>query len=272
MSDTFSVQGSGTESLGFDFCVRVQDTHAPELPVPAETAEYFTGAPCPLMPALILHGALQEELSGDVCVCLCVCAPCPHTCVCVGCVLMSCIFCENYSRVMSDAVLFFHLTRKPTTGILRVKSQKCGLVFSAQFLCCSLVQIHSPHNHDCTFHPSVSKMLRHVVDTVIRNMLNLEIILQRLQLHLVLTPVLGDPITSGQHENTGGIQCGLSPIRRWTGFANGHIFCMQILFIYTYIKSVTSDARYLMRLWRAHNLNVTKFMQVFPFRIKDYHV
>lgn len=91
MSDTFSVQVSGTESLGFDFSVRVQDTHAPELPVHTETAEYFTGAPCPLMPALILHGALQDELPGDVCVC--VCAPVPaHTCVCVGCVLMSCGF------------------------------------------------------------------------------------------------------------------------------------------------------------------------------------
>lgn len=83
MSDTFSVQGSGTESLGFDFCVRVQDTHAPELPVPAETAEYFTGAPCPLMPALILHGALQEELSGELC--MCVRAQCPHTCMCRMC-------------------------------------------------------------------------------------------------------------------------------------------------------------------------------------------
>lgn len=95
MSDTFSVQVSGTESLGFDFSVRVQDTHAPELPVPAETAEYFTGAPCPLMPALILHGALQDELLGDACVCVlcCVCVPVPaHTCVCVGCVLMSCVF------------------------------------------------------------------------------------------------------------------------------------------------------------------------------------
>lgn len=148
--------------------------------------------------------------------CVCVCARSARTRVCVGCVLMSCIFfCVcNLSRVMSDAVLFFHLTRKPTTGILRVKSKKCGLVFSAQFLCCSLVQFHSPHNNDCTFHPSISKMLRHVVDTVMWNMLNLEIILQKLWLHLVLTPVLGDPITSGQHENTGGIQCVLSPIRR----------------------------------------------------------
>lgn len=70
MSDTFSVQGSGTESLGFDFlCACARHTHAP---LPAETAEYFTGAPWPLMPALILHGARQEELSGDMCVRVCV--------------------------------------------------------------------------------------------------------------------------------------------------------------------------------------------------------
>lgn len=125
MSDTFSVQGSGTESPSFDFCVRVQDTHAPELPLPAETAEYFTGAPCPLMPALILHGALQEELSGDARVCVSACVP-AHTRMCRMC------FNEPYffvkTTVGSCLVLFF-LSPLPKTHNLNFPSQKCGRVF-----------------------------------------------------------------------------------------------------------------------------------------------
>ncbi len=235
MSDTFSVQGSGTESLGFDFCVRVQDTHAPELPLPAETAEYFTGAPCPLMPALILHGALQEELSGDVC-------------VCVGCVLMSHIFLVK-TTVESCLMLFF-LSLLLKTHNRYFQSQKCGCVFL--FSSC-VVHFPSPRNRVCTFHPWCTFHFQ-TVETCSRHSFAKHVEFGDHLTKTVIAPGINICLGWSDHKwEELKYRCDpmcLGPIIRCAGFVNGnriqnksfslHNICMCTVFIYyVYINTHT---------------------------------
>ncbi len=183
------------------------------------------------MPALILHGALQEELSGDVCV------------VCRMCFNEPYFFGENYSWVVSDAVFSFTSPENPQPVFSESKMRVCFLFSSC------VVHFPSPRNRVCTFHPWCTFHFQ-TVETCSRhsfaNTLNLEIILQRLWLHLVLTSVLGDLITSEKKKYRCDPMC-LGPIIRCAGFVNGNriqnksfslhnicVYCVYLLCIYKY--------------------------------------
>ncbi len=153
----YRVQVLNPSALTF---VCVCKTHALEFPLPAETAEYFTGAPCPLMPALILHGALQEEFSGDAraCVCVRVCV-----CVCVRCVLMSLFFVKT---TVESCLMLLFLSLLLKTHNRYFQSQKCRCVFLFSSCVVHLFTFLPPITVFVPFIHDVSEMLRHAVDKI----------------------------------------------------------------------------------------------------------